>query len=159
MIENVQLLFFSPSVSIFCWPPSTKSAVAIIIFSMFVDLIVFQIRRVNNFPFKPYFCYFLSYLGCLPLKKISNDTVQIYEAQDGRVIYRFRCISCFRGQRNGSTPSCLQGKEIFTWYDKVSFCSQYYIHYSLHFKDHGWSLKSYWLSAVPSIPKSHYFLL
>ena len=138
---------------------------AIIIFPMFVDLIVFPIRRVNNFPFKPYFRYLLSCSGCLPLKKISNGTVQRYETKDDTVIYRFRCnsgfflngssaISCFRGQRNGSTPSCLQGKEIFIWYDKAI----YYIHYLLHFKDQGWSLKSYWLSAVPSIPKSHYFL-
>ena len=160
MIENVQLLFFSPSVSIFCWPPSIKSAVAIIIFSMFVDLIVFPNSTVKyNFPFKPYFRYLLSCSGCLPLKKISNGTVQRYETKDDTVIYRFflngsSAISCFRGQRNGSTPSCLQGKEIFIWYDKAIYC----IHYLLHFKDHGWSLKSYWLSAVPSIPKSHYFL-
>ncbi|RMX57665.1 hypothetical protein pdam_00005015 [Pocillopora damicornis] len=62
--------------------------------------------------------------GCLPLKNISNGIVQTYKTQDDKVIYKLRCnsgfflngstaISCFRGQRNGSTPSCLQGKEIF----------------------------------------------
>ncbi|XP_027042779.1 complement receptor type 2-like isoform X2 [Pocillopora damicornis] len=57
--------------------------------------------------------------GCLPLKNIISDgTVLRNETQDGEIIYRFQCnsgfilngssvISCFRGQRNGSTPSCL----------------------------------------------------
>ncbi|CAH3158046.1 unnamed protein product [Pocillopora meandrina] len=84
------------------------------------------LRIVKALPFirQPDRVSFFPEARCLPLKNISNGIAQTYKTRDDKVIYKFRCnsgfflndstaISCFRGQRNGSTPSCLQGKEIF----------------------------------------------
>lgn len=71
-------------------------------------------------------CFRLFFSGCPLLKnEIGNGTTLRNETQDGEVIYRFHCnsyfylngssvISCLRGQWNGSTPSCLHGKDMFS---------------------------------------------
>ena len=130
--QNVVKTSLPSHVAKFSRSPFAKSSVAITIFSMIVDLMVFSHsagKYVWICPFQSYFCFLtflIFYSGCIPLKNISNGIVQTYKTRDDKVIYKFRCnsgfflngstaISCFRGQRNGSTPSCLQGKEIFVW--------------------------------------------